>query len=235
MRHLRFTLTLLACLAAFEVVTYGQDTGTKKVRVEDKDYWNQFRGSNGDGKSLAKNLPVAFSETKNVRWKTPIHDKGWSSPVVWSNQIWLTTGVSKRLLAVRPSGTGDVTDTHIVWSLRKFVPNMPSPLIVDDLLFMVSDQGYASCLEAKAGRELWRERLRAGGDHWASPLYADGKIYFCGKKGIVSVIAAEQDFQLLAENRFEASFIASPAIAGDNIILRSLTHLYCIAQLSKPK
>jgi len=56
------------------------------------DNWNQFRGPHGDGKSLAKNLPVEFSETKNVRWKTRIHDKGWSSPVVWGGQIWLTTG-----------------------------------------------------------------------------------------------------------------------------------------------
>ena len=97
------------------------------------------------------------------------------------------------------------------------------------LLFMVSDQGYVSCLEAETGRELWKERLRAGGDHWACPLYANGRIYFCGKKGVVSVISAARDFQLLSENRFEASFIASPAIAGDSIILRSLTHLYCVA------
>ena len=55
------------------------------------EYWNQFRGPNGDGKSQAQNLPIEFSESKNVRWKTPIHDKCWSSPVIWGNQIWLTT------------------------------------------------------------------------------------------------------------------------------------------------
>ena len=55
----------------------------------ESEYWNQFRGPNGDGKSNALNLPVEFSESKNVRWKTPIHDQGWSSPVVWGNQIWL--------------------------------------------------------------------------------------------------------------------------------------------------
>ena len=57
----------------------------------ESEYWNQFRGPNGDGKSNALNLPVEFSESKNVRWKTPIHDQGWSSPVVWQKQIWLTT------------------------------------------------------------------------------------------------------------------------------------------------
>jgi len=75
-----------------------------------------------------------------------------------------------------------------------------------------------------------KQRLRAGGDHWAFPLYADGKIDFCGKKGIVSVIAAAREFQLLAENELEASFIASPAIARNAVILRSLTHLYCVAE-----
>ena len=60
--------------------------------TEGHDNWNQFRGPHGDGKSLATNLPIEFSETKNVRWKTPIHDRGWSSPVVWSDQIWLTSG-----------------------------------------------------------------------------------------------------------------------------------------------
>ncbi|UCG48842.1 MAG: PQQ-binding-like beta-propeller repeat protein, partial [Phycisphaerales bacterium] len=118
----------------------------------------------------------------------------------------------------------------VTWSTKRSTPSIPSPLIVDDLLFMVSDQGFASCLEAKTGREVWRGRLSARGDHWPSPLYADSKIYFSGEKGIVSVIAATRDFQLLAENRFEASFIASAAIAGDAIILRSLTHLYCVAE-----
>ncbi len=55
------------------------------------EYWNQFRGLNGDGKSDAQNLPIQFTESQNVRWKTPIHDQGWSSPVVWGNQVWLTT------------------------------------------------------------------------------------------------------------------------------------------------
>jgi len=85
-------LQVCVLLCAVVVFPLGIASGTKKVHVEDKDYWNQFRGPNGDGKSLAKNLPVELSETKNVRWKTPIHSKGCSSPVVWGNQIWLTTG-----------------------------------------------------------------------------------------------------------------------------------------------
>lgn len=85
-----------------------------------------------------------------------VRHPGWGRnsacrPIFGHGLVYLTTGVSKHLLAVRPSGTGDVTDTHIAWSNRKFVPNMPSLIIVDDLLFMISDQGFASCLEAKTG------------------------------------------------------------------------------------
>ncbi len=91
---------------------------------------------------------------------------------------------------------------------------------------MVTDSGVASCLKARSGVEVWRKRL--GGNYWASPSYAGGSVYFCSKEGKVSVISASRSFQLLAENEFDEGFIASPAVAGGAIILRSLTHLYCI-------
>ncbi|MCD6394281.1 MAG: PQQ-like beta-propeller repeat protein [Planctomycetes bacterium] len=441
-------LHICVMLLAMFAVAPGLASGSRNVRG----YWNQFRGPNGDGKSDAKNLPVEFGEKKNLRWKTPIHDQGWSSPVVWGKQAWLTTGkedgselfavcvdmdsgkilhdikvfdvddpqrdyeelnshasptpiiedgrvyvhfgtygtacldtntgeklwerrdlncdhrvrpasspvidgdslflcfdgidnqfitalnkktgktlwlqkrdvkselgdvlkaeglsdedikstkkekpgdnrkayatptiivyqshkqlispaaevtfsydpktgeelwrlrhegwgwnaacrpifahglvyfttgFSKHLVAVRPSGTGDITETHVAWSAKRNMPSIPSPVIVGDLLFIVNDQGFVFCMEAKTGEVLWKKRLRAGGDHWASPVYADGKIYSFGKKGVVSVVAAGREFQLLAENKFDAGFIASPAITGDAIILRSLEHLYCIGQ-----
>ena len=131
------------------------------------------------------------------------------------------------MLAIRPTGSGDVTDTHIAWSTDNRPPEVSSPLIVDDLLFMVGD-GMATCLEATSGREVWRERL--GGDYWASPLYAAGKVYFSSKQGKVVVISASREFQLLAENNFDGGFNASPAVAGNALILRSLTHLYCISK-----
>ena len=74
MKHGSFTLRIVTCFAAMATVAYAQEEN-----------WNQFRGPNGDGKSLAMNLPVEFSESKNVRWKTPIHDRGWSSPVAWGD------------------------------------------------------------------------------------------------------------------------------------------------------
>ena len=149
-------------------------------------------------------------------------------PIFAHNLVYFTTGVARQLLAIRPSGTGDVTDTHVAWTVRRRTPEIPSPLIVDDLMFMVTEGGVVSCLEAKNGREVWKGRL--DGDYWASPLYADGKIYFFSREGSVSVISAGREFEILTENKFDEEFIASPAIADNTIIVRSLTHLYRFAQ-----
>ena len=94
---------------------------------------------------------------------------------------------------------------------------------------MVTDKGgVARCLDAKTGDEVWKKRL--GGDHWASPIYADGKLYFTSKQGDITVLTASRDKpEELASNELNAEFIASPAVAGDSLLLRSTTHLYCIA------
>ena len=185
-------------------------------------------------------------KTGDELWRVRHRGMGFNvacRPIFENNLVYLTTGVAKRLLAIHPSGTGDVTDTHVAWSARRGTPEIPSPLIVGDLMFMVTEGGVVSCLEAKSGNEVWKGRL--DGDYWASPLYANGKIYFFSREGNVSVISAGREFKLLAENEFDEGFIASPAIAGNTIIVRSLTHLYCFAEgyemaaqpeiVSKPK
>ena len=388
--------------------------------------WNQFRGSRADGKSDAKGVPASFGESKHVVWKTPIHGRGWSSPVVWGDQIWMQTATkdgrelfavcvdagsgkivlnvkvfdvaiprfchpensyasptpfleqgriyvhfgaygtacldtktgrklwerrdfvcddfrgpasspvvhgdllflnfdgvdvqyvvaldkktgktiwkqdrrirygtdngdrkkaygtplviraagrdqlispsavatisydpktgrelwrvrhggmnvgarplfehglvyisagsgSKQLIAVRPTGKGNVTDSHIVWSSGSSVPRRSSQLIVGDLFFMINDKGVATCRNAKTGVVHWTKRFK--GAYWASPVYADGNIYFFSKEGRVPVVKANKKFQLLAENRFDAGFNASPAFVGKAMIVRTFTHLYRI-------
>ena len=389
--------------------------------------WPQFRGPRGDGKSDATGLPLTWSETKNVVWKTPIHDKGWSSPVVWGDQVWLTTaredgtrlyavcvdrntgkvvhdltvfevekpafchptnsyasptpaieegrvyvhfgtygtacldtktgqklwerrdlhcdhfrgpasspilydgklfvhfdgvdvqyvvaldkatgktvwrkdrgtdfkpdinpdlkkafgtpavltidgkpqlvspaasatmaydprtgeelwrvyhggmnvaapplqGLGKlflctgdgglRLLAVRP-GHGDITATNIDWKRKEsVVPSRSSPLLVGDLLYMVSEEGLASCVEAKTGREVWRVRL--GGRYWAAPLYAEGRLYFFSEAGVTHVGEAGRAWKELAANKLDDGCMASPAASGKSLFVRTKTHLYRI-------
>ena len=172
-------------------------------------------------------------------WRVRHPGMGWnvaSRPVFANGLVYSFTGISRHLMAVRPSGTGDVTDTHNEWIVKgKDAPAIPSALIHDDLLFLITDEGFASCWEIETGKRLWRKRLRAGGTHWASPVYADAKLYFAGQKGAVTVLAASREYQLLAENRFDASFNASPAVVEGGLILRSFTDLYYIAPPKKGK
>ena len=388
--------------------------------------WPQFRGPGGQGHSDATGLPLTWSETENVRWKTPIHDRGWSSPVVWEDQVWMTTAtedgkrmfavcvdrdsgkilydlkvfdvaepeeihafnsyasptpviesgrvyvhfgtygtkcldtatgktvwvrrdlhcdhyrgpgsspiifgdllilqfdgfdvqyvvaldkqtgrtvwktdrstefgdtdgdyrkafstplvvtvdgrlqmispsskavmgyvpstgeelwkvrlvgfssVSRplfgrgltfittgfggpQLWAVRPDGRGIVTDTHVAWKLTKSVPSKPSLLLVDELIYMVDDRGVASCLEADSGTNVWRKRI--GGDYSASPICADGRIYFFSQQGASTVISPGRQYKVLAVNKLDDGFMASPAVVGKAILLRTETHLYRI-------
>jgi outer membrane protein assembly factor BamB len=132
------------------------------------------------------------------------------------------------LVAVRADGEGDVTKSHVVWKSGKTVPKRSSQLIVGDLFFMANDSGVISCLDAKTGEVHWQERLE--GEYWASPLYANGRIYFLTKEGKANVIAARPVFELLAENKLDGGFNASPAVVGDDLLLRSFTHLYRIGE-----
>ena len=93
------------------------------------------------------------------------------------------------LQAIIPDGHGDVTRTHVAWSLRQSVPQNPSPLIVGDELYLFSDKGIASCLDARTGKLHWRERLGVGG--YASPVFADGRIFFWNEDGETTVVAPE--------------------------------------------
>jgi outer membrane protein assembly factor BamB len=393
------------------------------------DNWPRFRGPNGDGHSEAARLPVAWSESENVVWKTAIHDKGWSSPVVWGNQVWLTTATATghemfavcvdratgkvvydvhvfdvaqptplknpantyasptpaieegrvyvhfgsygtacldtktakilwtrrdlecdhwrgpasspilyrdlliltfdghdrqylaaldkrsgktvwlkdrsfdyakldgdfkkafstpsvitvggkpqlvsasafgtiaydpatgeelwkithggmntavtplyghgrvfvttsdgglQLVAVRPDGSGDVTRTHIDWTYKKNVPNRSSPVLVDDLLYMANGQGIISCVEAATGKPVWEQRV--GGAYWASPVYAANRLYFFSDTGTAIVAEPGQSWKKLAENRLDEGCMASPAVAGEALLVRTKTHLYRIEE-----
>ena len=398
------------------------------VRASDNGNWPDWRGPTGDGRSDATGLPLNWSETKNIVWKTPIHDLGYSTPVVWGDQIWLTTATKKgktlyavcidlnsgriihdvevfhpekpqrihrynsyatpsavvekgfvyvhygthgtaaidsqtgdvlwgrtdlncehiqgpvsspilyedllifplegvdvqfvvaldkktgrqvwrydrprelyegieplyllksyhtpvivevngapqlinngamlvtgheprtgkelwrvryrddnpisriisgrgllfinaggnpgasHLLAVRQGAVGDVTDTHVVWTMTKDAPHESSPMLVGDLLYLMSDKGVLTCKQATTGKTIWTERLE--GDHGASLLYADGRIYMSNKEGKTTVIEPGPTFRVLAVNQLDGFLGASPAVAGKSLLLRTKTHLY---------
>lgn len=152
-----------------------------------------------------------------------------SRPLHQDGVLFLNTGFMRaELLAVRADGEGDVTDDNIVWRYARNVPRMPSPLLIDGRLYMVSDNGIASCLDAKTGERVWQERI--GSEHCASPVFAAGRIYFFDREGRSVVIAPGDKFESLAENQLDDGFMASPAIVGDAFVLRTRSHLYRIEE-----
>jgi outer membrane protein assembly factor BamB len=207
--------------------------------LQSADKWPQFRGPLGDGHSDARDLALTWGESENVAWKIPIHDRGWSSPVIWGNQIWLTTADKDgrqlfalcigQLFAVRTGGSGLLDASSILWRVKRGVPNKPSILLIDGLIFMVGDTGIASCIDAGSGESVWQKRI--GDEYSASPVYPDGKIYFFSEQGKSVVIRPGRTFEQLAENMLGDGFLASPAISGRAFYLRSRTHLYRIEKM----
>jgi outer membrane protein assembly factor BamB len=133
-----------------------------------------------------------------------------------------------REFAVRPEGTGDITSSNVVWKEQQAMPVRCAPLLVGDLLFMINEAGILSCLEAESGKLVWRHRL--GGHYSASPVYADGKIYFSSQDGELPVIEAAREFHLLATNQLDDGCMASPAIAGKSLFIRTKKSLYRIEE-----
>ena len=173
--------------------------------------------------------PQSGEELSKVRYN------GWSMvprPVFGHGLAYVITDYEKpELWAVRPDGQGDVTETHVAWKVAKDMPRTASLLLVDDLLYMANDDGYAICLEAKTGNRVWREHLK--GKYSASPIYGAGRIYFFSEKNLTTVIEPGREFKVLAENQLDERVMATPAVAGDAIILRSKTHLYRLADLAR--
>jgi outer membrane protein assembly factor BamB len=148
-------------------------------------------------------------------------------PVFGHGMIFVSSGYDKPVLhAIRADGKGDVTDTHIAWKLEKGAPHTPSPLLVGNELYVVSDAGIASCLDAKTGQVHWSERV--GGNYSASPLLADGKIYLQNETGTGVVLKPGKTFEKLAENALGEKTLASYAVTDGALFIRTEKHLYRI-------
>jgi len=145
-------------------------------------------------------------------------------PVLAGGLIYLTTGHTQNLLAVKAGRTGDLTATGVAWKYVKEVPSKPSISVAGGLLFMVNDKGIATCLEAATGKVVKSERLQ--GTFAASPVVAGGRVYFASEKGPTFVLSADRKFESLETNTLAAGCLASPAVADGTLFLRTTTHLY---------
>jgi outer membrane protein assembly factor BamB len=191
-----------------------------------------------DGKdillSLGSKALYAYEPATGVEiWRVDCHPahSGSATPVAGPDLVYFCTGHGKaELWAVKPGGEGTLGADDIAWKVTKNVPTRSSVLLVDDLLYMIDEGGMASCVEARTGKEVWKERIK--GNYSASPLYADGRIYFFSEQGKTAVVQPGRQFKLLAENELGDGFMASAAVSGKALILRSKTHLYRVEKKS---
>ena len=151
-------------------------------------------------------------------------------PVSDERAIYVCTGFGKpELWAIkRGDAKGDVTATHVLWKQKAGVPDQSSPVIVGERLYMVTSGGILSCIDTKDGRIVWKERV--GSDFAASPIAANGYLYFFDAVGKAVVIKPGDEFQKVAVNELGDGFMASPAVVGKALIVRSKTHLYRIEE-----
>ena len=206
--------------------------------TEDHDYWKAYGtpaliSVNGQQQLVSPSAGATIAyvpKTGEEIWRVRSGGMNASALPLFGNGLVYATSAAGgyQLFAVRPDGHGDVTDTHVAWKLAKNVPTRSSQILLGERLFMISDGGVVSCVNAKSGESLWQKRL--SGAFSASPLLAEGHIYFFGEDGEVPVIAAADEYKLLANNQLGDGFMASPAVYNNSLILRSRSHLYRIGK-----
>jgi outer membrane protein assembly factor BamB len=235
-------LLIFSCDGSNDAFVVALDKRTGKVRwkTSRRQPWDQAystplvirAGDRDQLVSVGAYRAAAYDpQTGKEIWRVSYAD-GFSNvprPVFGHGLVYIATGFQQpSLLAVRADGAGDVTKTHISWTLKRGAPLTPSPLLVGDELFVVNDAGIASCLDAKTGATHWVQRL--GGAFSASPVFADGRIYFLSEEGTSTVLAPGKEFRQLAAGALDGAILASMAVSERSIFIRTNTHLYRIAQ-----
>jgi outer membrane protein assembly factor BamB len=187
--------------------------------------------ANGKAQLLSGGAKAAYGydpRTGKEIWRAAYD--AWSAaplPVFDNGLAFFATGYgTTELWAIKVDGQGDVTSSKVVWKFGSMVPKAASPVLVDGMVYLVSDDGVITCLEASTGKQVWRQRI--GGKFWASPIYADGRIYFSSEQGKTTIVKAGPTFEGVATNSLTGGFMASPTVSGNALFLRTKTHLYRI-------
>jgi outer membrane protein assembly factor BamB len=187
-------------------------------------------GADGKPQMLSGGAKAAFAyDPYNGRelWRIEFDDFSIAPRPLFRDGIaYMVTGITHpELWAVDTAGRGDLTESeHVKWRLTSGVPKTASPLLIDGLFYMISDDGVITCADERNGSRVWQKRI--GGRFAASPIYGDGRIYFCDQDGKTTVVKPGHDSEVVATNSLDDGCLASPAVDGRAIILRTKTHLY---------
>jgi outer membrane protein assembly factor BamB len=167
-------------------------------------------------------------KTGDELWKVYHAGMNTAAPPLYADgKLFIANGMGA-LVAVRPDGSGDVTKTHLDWTCKKGVPTRVSPIVIGDKLYMINEGGNLTCLASKDGEQLWTERL--SDKFTSSPTYADGKLYLFSEEGKGIVADVSKGWKELAVNQLDDGCMATPAVAGKALFVRTKTHLYRIEQ-----
>jgi outer membrane protein assembly factor BamB len=212
-------------------IEYGTDDGDWKksygtshvIRVD-----GQLQLVSPAAKAVIAYEPMTGKELWRVRYEE--HSNA-GRPLFDGKHVLMSSGFSKaKMLAIDPSGRGDLTDSHVRWQATRAIGCKPSPVLFDDKLCTVEDRGVLTALDPSTGDVLWQKRL--GGDFSSSPVAANHRLYCFDEHGKGHVV--DSDGNVLAENTLDAGCLASPAVVGRDLIVRTRTSLYCLRDASVP-
>lgn len=148
-------------------------------------------------------------------------------PILTVDGLVILTNGMGRMDAINPSGSGDITETNIRWTMAKNVCRRPSPIVADDRVYMFNDKGIASCVDLKNGKPVWQKRI--GGSFAASPIYDGEHIFAFSEQGDIYAFKPADELTLVGKSNMGDGFKASPAVVGNRLIMRSISDLYCVS------
>ena len=202
----------------------------------------------GDFKPNQRLMAYNLADGTERWWVGGLPPSGKSTPVIGDGMVFLASpdiiletaaekrnperaaqiyaNNSARVMAVRPGGKGEVNQTHIVWSERKGVPGVPSPLYYNGRLYTFLNGGIVFCRVAKTGELVYSGRLGAPGYYYSSPVAADNKVYIASEEGVVVVLDAGEQLKILGTNKLDGAILATPALADGYIYVRTENQLY---------
>jgi outer membrane protein assembly factor BamB len=170
-------------------------------------------------------------ETGERLWSSKVTGEGKAPSTIVGDGLVFTAGGwggKDSIKAFRIEGSGDLGESNLAWEHKQAMPNIPSMIYMKPHLYAISDQGIVSCLDASSGKRVWWERL--SGNFSASPVYAEGRLYFVSDDGMTYVIAAGPEFKVLAKNSLGEKVQASPAVSQGRIFIRAERNLICIGK-----
>jgi outer membrane protein assembly factor BamB len=206
-------------------------------------HWAQWRGPDGQGIASDRGVPLEWSPTKNViigydpatgreLWRMKgLASNAVPSPVAGDGLVVLSSGFPAKIaLAVRPGGSGDVTDTdRVLWRYDKGTAYVPSPILVGGLLYLVTDKGLVSCLDARTGKVHYEGgRPPVGARFMASPVAVAGHLLLASMDGDTVVLKQGTSHEVVRSNPLGEPIAASPAVAGGRLYIRGEQHLFAI-------